>query len=230
MTTSTFYADSSDASVRCHVDTWDAGTWADVWAGLPPAQKAISAAEYPTTAGATATYLSIGLRDFNDFLNCFQAAIRFATQDIPDGDTITSATVSLYGTLKTMETEQDLEVRAFDWGTTLETTEYRTPSQLGALTLLATFDTTGYSTSAYNDFTSESAVTSWVNKTGDSRAFVCLEGNRTSSPPTAAYSDWVKCSSADETGTTQDPKLVVVHSSGAAYVPGDPFGMWGFFG
>ncbi len=74
-----------------------------------------------------------------------------------------------------------------------------------------------FNASAYNDFTLNSSGISNINKTGVSAfAFRNQNYDVADSSPTwssGTYS-WFKIQTADQTGTSQDPKLVVEYSSG----------------
>lgn len=70
------------------------------------------------------------------------------------------------------------------------------------------------SSSAYNDFTLNASGESNINKTGISKFSVQMSWDITATPPTwssdvLTYSSFY---SADQTGTAQDPKLVVTHT------------------
>jgi hypothetical protein len=138
----------------------------------------------------------------------------FDTSSIPDTDTIDSAVLSLFGQSNESTTDFTIEARLKDWGGTLTTADWVAGASLGALTLLATYATSGgWSTVAYNDFTSDAAFVSNVSKTGVT--YILLDSSRHAAGNTPTGLERVWCYSADQAGTTNDPKLVVNHSAAA---------------
>ena len=84
-------------------------------------------------------------------------------------------------------------------------------ASLSASTLLATFATSGFSTVAYNDFTSVAAFLPAINRTGQTLIMVSSSRHENADVPTG--NEWITCHEAETSGTSQDPKLVVVASS-----------------
>ena len=83
--------------------------------------------------------------------------------------TITSATLSLWSTNDASLTDFTFEARLYDWGASITTADWRAKTSLGALTLVASRSTVGWSTSAYNVLTSEAAFLSGINQSGTTR-------------------------------------------------------------
>lgn len=142
--------------------------------------------------------------------------VSFDTSSLPDSDTVSAAVFSLYGTGDlSFEGTGTLQARIYDWGASVTTGDYRTPAQFAALTLVATATAASLSSSAYNDFTENGAnFQTAISKTGTTFIVVCTA-------PFAAdsYGDnFFGFLSADNTGTTNDPKLVVTHEAAAATV------------
>jgi len=82
-------------------------------------------------------------------------------------------------------------------------------------TLLAAYDTTaGWTYDTAYDLTSEAAFPAAINGAGSTYMYVTTTGYEGSSP-TAAYAYWYP---ADTAGTSQDPKLTVVHAAAAGGV------------
>jgi len=160
---------------------------------------------------------------------CREMFYDFDTSSIADTDTIDSAVHSLYGHLNESTTDFIDECRLFDWGGTLTTADWVAGASLSGLTLLATFNTSGgWSTSGYNDFTSDPNFVANINKTGFTYVMNSSNRHRLGTPdPTGA--ERVSAYNADDAGTTRDPKLVVNSSAGGQVVV-DPMGMTGFFG
>lgn len=143
----------------------------------------------------------------------------FNTASIPDDDTIISATLSLYadsitdGNTETVGVSQSSPAS----NTALVTTDFDNVSPLHEQTFSDEMLFSNITDEAYNDFDLPIA---WIEKTGVTNLVVrCKvdysETTSHSNPPgTSATEFW--WDSADAAGTSQDPKLVVVHSSAVA--------------
>lgn len=121
--------------------------------------------------------------------------------------TIQSVTLSLYGINNSSVTDFTVEVRLYDWGTSLTTADWVPGANLAAMTLLASWSTAGYAAS-YNAFTSEAAFLSNINQSGFTRMVVV--SNQTTLGNAPANNSYVGFSRVTHTGTSQDPKLVIV--------------------
>lgn len=142
-----------------------------------------------------------------------QAFLAFDTSSIPDSDIVSAVLLELWGNINLSTTDFIVEVAAYDWSTTVTTADFRTAAQLSALTVLATYDTAGFSTGAYKSFTSTGSFAAAINLTGETRLIVFSAENRTASaPPNYEEVVWT---SADAGGTTNDPKLTVTHAAAA---------------
>ena len=147
-----------------------------------------------------------------------EAFIGFDTSSLPDSDTVSASVLSLkeepgYGSFFT---EADtLEARVYDWSTSVTTADWRSGTQFDALTRVATLASGSWSTSGYNDLTEDGTnFQSAINKTGTTRLVLCTTKFAAGTTPTG-YSYW-GIYSADNTGTTDDPKLTVTHAAAAA--------------
>lgn len=121
--------------------------------------------------------------------------------------TITSVTLSMFGVTDSTSTDFIIEVRAHDWGTTVTTGDWLSRATMATKTLVASRSTSGFSSSGYNVFTSDAAFLTAVNQSGFTRLFINSSSHRVAPAGSTRY---VNMSSADEAGTGQDPKLVVV--------------------
>jgi hypothetical protein len=168
-----------------------------------------------------------------EFFNrrCYEAFLSFDTSGIPDGDTVSAATLDLYGQNDGSTTDFVSEARTKDWGASLTTADWVAGADLGSLTLQASRNTSaGWSTSAYNTYTSEAGFPAAVNKTGTTYLMMSSSRHRIGNDPGASGSEKVDAYSADDSGTTRDPKLTVVHAGAAQDTPelaGRPFGQHG---
>ena len=147
----------------------------------------------------------------------------FDTSSIADSDSIDSGTMSLYCTSKLDEFSVDPTMGIMG-ATTASNTALASSDFQGTFsnqTLFATAKTHGsFTTSAYNDYTLNSSGLSAVSKTGVTKIGLRhaedITGGTSPQQATSAR-DWnVVCSSADTTGTSQDPKLAIVHSASAS--------------
>ena len=137
----------------------------------------------------------------------YQAFLGFDTSTVVG--TVTSVTLSLYGGTDASTTfDFVMEVRAHDWGTTVTTADWLSRATMATKTLVATLSTAGYSTSGYNTLTSEAAFLAAINTSGFTRLVLSSDRWRQnlSDGGGAAYVGFL---SANTSGTTQDPKLVI---------------------
>lgn len=121
--------------------------------------------------------------------------------------TVSSATLSLYGDFDGSTTDFTVNARQKTWGATLTTADWVAAASLSSQTLLATFATSGFTTSGYNNFTSDSAFISNINQSGTTD--ILLSSSRHESSTQQSGDEVVNFVEADFTGTSQDPKLVV---------------------
>ena len=210
-TTDTFFATVDGKVSREGVDA----TWSTIVAGAG------------NTLDNTSVDYSAPILWTSNTNNQFQVLGRtiyiFDTSSIPDTDTITSATFSLYGNLKTIGVgwgispsidvylatpASDAAIVATDF------TQIGTTSQTGSALAYASFSTTGY-----NDFILNATGISNISKTGNTR-FGTREATYDVPNVDPSATSWVgnKLSYMDsfshnQTGTANDPKLVVTHTT-----------------
>lgn len=142
---------------------------------------------------------------------CIEGFLSFDTSTIDDSDDVTDVSLSLWLTADNSVTDFTIEAREQNWGASLETGDFVAGASLSGLTLLASLSTSGIGgTGAYKAFTSEAAFTSATNlKTGT--VYVLLSSSRLRTGDQPSGNEYVSFSSADQTGTTQDPKLTITH-------------------
>lgn len=144
----------------------------------------------------------------------------FDTSAITTGEIPTSVTFSL-NTYNNPGTTIAFtcEARAYTPSSPPNAADWRTPTQLTAATLLATLASTSFAaTNSYAAFTENGTnFQAAINKGGTTSFVVAANTTRTSSSPGIAggaddleYINWY---SADNTGTTLDPKIVIVTAS-----------------
>lgn len=168
------------------------------------------------------------------FINSFNAATKssvanytiredfwaFDTSTIPGSDTVNSATLSLFGGgARSIGGTVVGEIYTYDWGTSLTTADYVPGASIGALTRLATFAMgvagANWNTAAYNVFTEDGTnFQGAINKGGSTRIMGTFDTVKGTTAPLVL--NQISISSADEAGTTRDPKLVVVTTAAAS--------------
>lgn len=196
-------------------------TWATITAGAG------------TTSGDSAT---IGLTrttsaaTTNNFADIFRTFLLFDTSSI-GSDGIDSAILSTYGAYAdetTTDFNNEIEINIYGAtpasNTAIVNSDYANVSSTAFSTAKPTNDLKdgrpGNAAAAYNDWTLNASGEANINKSGVSKFSVRVAQDASGSAPTWASidRDGHRMESAEYTGTTRDPKLVVEHSaSGTAY-------------
>lgn len=127
-------------------------------------------------------------------------------------DTVTAADVGLWLVTDNSATDFILEARAKAWlSGGLTNADFVAGASLGGQTLLASIDTNGIgSTGAYKTLTSQAALLTAI-ATGSVEMVLASSRQRNGDTPSGA--EYLTLSTADETGSTQDPKLTITHTS-----------------
>lgn len=150
--------------------------------------------------------------------NITRGIFLFDTSALPDGDAISSATLSLYGTTPqgpaSGDTTQGSSVCIVAStpasNTALVAADY---SQVGTTDLATRIGFSSWNSAGYNDFALNSSGIANISKTGVSKFAGRVNHDLDSSfTPWAAQNSYRRVISADTVGTTQDPKLVVEHA------------------
>lgn len=150
----------------------------------------------------------------------------FYTEALPDTDIISSAVVSLFGTLKLDEMGVTPNMNVYSAAPTSPTGPTNSDfATLGTTPLCDTPVTyAGYSEAGYNNWALNATGIAAINKTGvTSLGFRNANYDVANTPPT--WSGDAEESSlfgrhADNTGTSEDPMLVVEHSAGGGSTTG----------
>lgn len=149
----------------------------------------------------------------------------FDTSALPDADTVTAATFSIFGsTVNGGKVDNfDLTLAMVDStpasNTALAASDY---GNIGSTRQAdSDIDITSWSDSAYNDWTLNATGRASISKTGVTKFGVRFGEDLDNTAPTwssgvAAGVDWYL---ADQADTTNDPKLVVTHSEVVALTP-----------
>lgn len=175
-------------------------------------------------SGTAAPVVSIrASTTLNQYQGLYRCAFLFDTSSIDDAATVSSAIFSVYGTGKTDTPGWTPNVNVYTStpasNTNITTADY---DQFGTTAQCDTAITySGWSTTGYNDFTLNATGRGNVSKTGISKfATRNAQYDVANSAPTyyngGNYSE-LDGYFADQTGTTNDPKLVVTYSTSTAY-------------
>ena len=147
----------------------------------------------------------------------------FNTSSIPDTDNVDSATISGYGiTVRDNLGSQFINLVA---GTpaannNLVAADFNLANH-GSTKFITNTLISGLSTGVYNNFALNASGLAAINKTGITKFSLRIVSDIDNVEPTwSSGNDAVfDISEADETGTTQDPKLVIEHSVAITFVP-----------
>lgn len=139
----------------------------------------------------------------------------FDTSSIGDSDTISSATFSIYLNASGGDTTQACSMNIVTSNpasnTDVVTADYQRTTKMGDTRLCDTDLANTTSKGAYKDFTLNSTGLGVISKTSVTKLGQRTSRDLDSSAPTART--YWPSPSADTSGTTTDPKLVVTHSS-----------------
>lgn len=196
-TVTTIYGDTSDGRLEGQGATYNV------------ARQGTGTVAIDTTGTASATG-----QFFSSTYSCYQQYWAFDTSIIDDDDIVTGVSLELYQTGQNLAGGNfTVEARAFDWGATLTTADYRPGNTLSSYTLLASIATSGMGTlNRYYALTSTAAfLTVDGLKTGMVRLFTSSSKQRTGTTPTDR--EFVQFATANASGTTTDPKLVITHDT-----------------
>jgi len=214
MTTLVVYSDADPESTSVDGRVRHAGTnitWAAVQGGAGTNSNDV------TPGGVTNSCGELEAGSTTDrWAQMERGVFLFDTSTIGSGETITSITLSLYGISKDTTlgaTDLDVVSSAPASNTALAAGDY---DSLGT-SVYGSISSAGFTTSAYNDITLSAGVT----KAGITKLGTRLAWDTDNAAPT--WSSGVKTSLrayyADQTGTTNDPKLTVIYSSGVTVTP-----------
>ena len=105
----------------------------------------------------------------------------------------------------------------YDWGATLETTDFRdSDAGIPALgSIISTYDTVGFDagTGYTNDLGANAAFASAINGSGDTRVVVISQDHRNETAPTGVERVIFEC-----TGNTNDARLTITHATASHVV------------
>jgi len=133
----------------------------------------------------------------------------FNTSAIPDDATITSATLSLYGEVDASDQDFFLIIQNGQPASPhdpLQSDDYYHGNYSGNG---GSLNTTGFSSSGYNNITLNSTGRSWINKTGMTK--LCLRSSRDINSIAPTINEYVRIYTSEQ-GSGYKPKLIVVYT------------------
>ena len=214
-TTSTFYPDAHTESTSVDGSVYNTlgstTTWALLKAGAgttanPSQASQTIAGHYRASAGA--------------FYDLYRAMFLFDTSAIPDADTIDSGTFSVYGSAKSNDAGNAVELYLVAVtpasNVDLVAADF-TQFNLTARKSDTNISYASYSVTGYNDYTLNASGLADVSKTAITKFGTVAKYDYANTEPTAGNGgDQVNAFYADTADTTSDPKLVVVHSAASS--------------
>lgn len=178
-----------------------------------------------TNTDATSTGISVLILADNttdNYDRIRRIIMTYDTSSLGSGATISAAQISLYGVFKlnTLSGQDSLDICESTPASNndLVVGDY---NQLGT-TSFGTLTYASMSTTAYNDITLNSSGEANISKTGISKFGGRVQADLTDTEPTWSSSDQILLAflSADQTGTSQDPKLVITYTGVASdFIP-----------
>ena len=153
----------------------------------------------------------------NQFAVIRRAIFLFDTSSLPDANTISASTLSVFGTNK-QDTNSDTPALALvasnpASNTALVGADYST---LGTTRFAPDISYASYSTSAYNTFSLNASGLAAITKTGVSKFGLRSDNDLDNAAPTwsaSAEPGIIQGYYADQAATTNDPKLEVTHNT-----------------
>lgn len=203
----TFYGTTADNRVNCSDATY---------------LTARSGGGTLSAGTVSATTHSAGQAESGGTFTCYQYFLAFDTSSIPDGATITDATLSVYLNTDSSGTDHVQEARSKDWDTTVDTGDYVAGANWTGQTLLASISTSGIGAAGYKAFTSEAALLSSINKTGYTRMVICSDRFGAGTAPGAGTSEFIGWQTGD---AANPPKLDVTYTSDFTQTSTDNLGL-----
>lgn len=206
-TVSTFFPSYDGGPVRSIADPGE--TWATLKASAGTSVNASGATGYECYTIAATTS--------NQWRFLGQVLTAFDTSSIPDTDTVTAATYSHYGaTADGGKVDSGagyslVVVEGTFGGGPIVSGDYEL---FNTTALSSTLALSSWTDGAYNDFALNASGLAVISKTGTTKLTLLFEQDRSGTPVTwvSAANDGINSSYSEQTGTSQDPQLVVTHS------------------
>jgi len=203
MSTLVVYADTSDGVVNSGSEQPDYAT--------------AQLGTYYLTAYSTETMLQGGQAAGNtgdpDYIDTYVILLiyeSFDTSSIGAGNTVSAATLNLRLS-SAGRASWAVRARMHDWGTSLTTADWVDTQTITGKTLVAHLDVPTNITDVSSDFTND-AFPANINRTGSTRIVLSDTWIDAGQAPTGNETWSIR--SADDAGTTRDPKLTVTYAAG----------------
>ncbi len=210
--TSTFYPDPSVETTSVDGYVQNIASSATMATACTTARGAYASGGAGDT-GITHTLIGQGIDGgYTKLCYLFRTFLLFDTSSLPDSAIITATTMSVY---VTSVVGQVIYIQPYSSSpasnTAITTTDW--PS-VGSTAYASAILTSSLTTSAYNGFTFNSTGIAAVSLTGITKTSLRTDYDfGTFTPPADSTQNGANISSADETGTSQDPKLDVTYTS-----------------
>ena len=222
-TTDTYYPDANPESTSVDGDVGRGPGTAESWSTIRSASTGTTGDNHDSNASRVTFYIYSPASSGDSWGSLHRSYYLFDTSALPEGNEISSATLSLYGNAKSdaLSITPDINIYSSNpaSNTALVPDDY---DQHGTTAYSTAITYSGWSTSGYNDFALNGSGIAAISATGVSK-FGARNANYdvSGTVPTHSVSadSYVHSYYADQTGTTNDPKLVIVHD-----VPNDPSG------
>lgn len=142
----------------------------------------------------------------------------FDTSALTAGATISAATLSLYGSAVGDAFNQSAHIVSHTPSSNTGTTNSDFNITNFGSTSFSSIDLTSWNTTGYNDFAFNASGLAAISKTSVSKFGGLLSGDLNNSAPAwqGNKPDRGDCYTADDAGTTRDPKLVITYTTASA--------------
>lgn len=161
------------------------------------------------SAGTSAVDCYLGQWKNGSTYTIWEAFLSFDTSVIGGGESVDSVTLRITPDDASAGDIGNIEARATDWGASLTTADWVAATSLSSLPLRAALATGSLVNGTAADFTSESGFI--TNTANPVRLVLCTSQVAAGTTPTTYQG--AAFYSADQTGTTNDPKLTIVTTS-----------------
>lgn len=222
-TTYVYYPDNDPETTTVDGQIKQGGGWIDTWANTRNSATAFNVSPSGTAAEFAGAFAFTSAGNWNEM---YRSMFLFDSSGIPDSDTISSATFSIYVTSKAdphNEIDFMLGTSSPTSNTNLTTSDWDRSTKFGATRLASDIPYASITTSAYNNFTMNATGIANVSKTAVTKLSVQLAEDVDNTTPTWASGTYkhITGSFADfgGVGTTQDPTLTVEATGQATVTP-----------
>jgi hypothetical protein len=150
----------------------------------------------------------------------WQMYLGFDVSDVEPGSVFTGGTFRLYLNLDASVTDFDVQLRAYDYGDSISSASWATPTDLAAAPLCGTANTANIQNGILS-FTLTSEFVSWLKPSGLTKFVVCSSKNVSETAPTTdEYVCWMSIGCDEKislVGVVAGETLTLV--SGQSYIP-----------